>query len=370
MKDALAERLLAEVMSWSPQDVARERPDLQAMAEYKYDEYRQFSPGMRFVESLASWLDQFETLAERQVAYEFIKKKMIYCSSAEMYHLVAMAYEDWVKPYLLRKTAVEAGLSPWQVGSIAKTRAFAIRQRRCLFLGLSDGARIDAFRRQNPFLSHEQIRHSHEIPDERATELLKKLEEGLEAIPDGKPSKEELTFRTLVLLDDFSGSGFSYLRKEKDVWKGKLAKVYEGLIDQKHDYSKLVTLPNLEFIVVLYMATEKAVATIKSALEEVWKPLGVESEVFVVFPLSEGVSLTSQSAGAMDGLIQKYYDDENKTPSTDLGGTDLRYGFGACGLPLILSHNTPNNSIGLLWADGSKMRALFQRVSRHKKERV
>lgn len=52
MKDALAERLLAAVMNWKEEDVARERPDLQAMAAYKYDEYRQFSPGMRFVESL------------------------------------------------------------------------------------------------------------------------------------------------------------------------------------------------------------------------------------------------------------------------------------------------------------------------------
>src|SRR5947199_10188160 len=32
----------------------------------------------------------------------------------------------------------------------------------------------------------------------------------------------------------------------------------------------------------------------------------------------------------------------------------LRYGFAGGGLPLVLSHNTPNNSIGLLWADRSE----------------
>ena len=58
MRDALAERLLANVMAWSPTDVARERPILQALALLKYDEYQQFSPGMRFVESLALWLAQ------------------------------------------------------------------------------------------------------------------------------------------------------------------------------------------------------------------------------------------------------------------------------------------------------------------------
>ena len=59
MRDALAERLLANVMQWTPADVAEQRPKLQALAAFKYDEYQQFSPGMRFVESLALWLDFF-----------------------------------------------------------------------------------------------------------------------------------------------------------------------------------------------------------------------------------------------------------------------------------------------------------------------
>jgi hypothetical protein len=56
MRDALAERLLGSVMEWSNEDIARQRPILQALASLKYDEYQQFSPGMRFVESLALWL--------------------------------------------------------------------------------------------------------------------------------------------------------------------------------------------------------------------------------------------------------------------------------------------------------------------------
>ena len=73
MKDALAERLLAEAMEWSQEDVARERPILQAMAEYKYDEYQQFFPGMRFVESLALWISQFRSTEEKEIAYEFTR---------------------------------------------------------------------------------------------------------------------------------------------------------------------------------------------------------------------------------------------------------------------------------------------------------
>ena len=59
MRDLLAESLLAKVMGWSPHEVAGERVLLKILGDYKYDEYQQFSPGMRFVESLAQWLEQF-----------------------------------------------------------------------------------------------------------------------------------------------------------------------------------------------------------------------------------------------------------------------------------------------------------------------
>lgn len=370
MKDALAERLLAAVMNWKEEDVARERPDLQAMAAYKYDEYRQFSPGMRFVESLALWLNQFETQQERAIAYDFVKEKLVFCSSAEMYHLVAMAYKDFVRPYLLQKTAAEAGLSRWSVGPAARLQEFSVRERRCLFLGLSDGARMDAFRRLNPNLSTEQVRHSHELSDERVEVLIKKLGDRLKEILGKEPPTELTTFRTLVLLDDFSGSGYSYLRKEKGEFDGKLAALCLNVRDPDHILSKLVATDGLEVVVVLYMATEKAAGTIRELLREMLAPMKIDFAVFVVFPLAESVTLSASTSGEFGKLIEKYYDDANETPSTKLGGTDLRYGFGSCGLPLILNHNTPNNSIALLWANGTSMKALFQRVSRFKKEKV
>lgn len=91
MKDALAEKLLAEILGWSAEDVARERPVLQAMASFKYDEYEQYSPGMRFVESLARWLSQFDA-ADRSIAYRFIRERLVFCSTQEMNHLVETAY--------------------------------------------------------------------------------------------------------------------------------------------------------------------------------------------------------------------------------------------------------------------------------------
>jgi hypothetical protein len=48
----------------------------------------------------------------------------------------------------------------------------------------------------------------------------------------------------------------------------------------------------------------------------------------------------------------------------------MKYGYANCALPVVLEHNTPNNSIPLLWAEtegksGVKMHPLFFRRDRH-----
>src|SRR5688572_21943460 len=98
MKEALAERLLASVMNWQPEDLADERPILQAMAAYKYDEYQQFSPGLRFIESLALWLDGVKDPAQKKEAYRFVRERLVFFSTAETHHLVAVSYPDFIRP--------------------------------------------------------------------------------------------------------------------------------------------------------------------------------------------------------------------------------------------------------------------------------
>jgi hypothetical protein len=159
--------------------VAQERPVLQALASFKYDEYQQFSAGCHFIESLTLWLNQFQTVEERRMAYEFVKKRLIYCSSAEMRHLAEIAYPDYIRPILLDRAAADIGIDRHRVAVIASHSKFAIRQRQCLFLGLSDGARIDTFRRANRDLNHEQIWQTYELSELRVTKLLKKLGEHL-----------------------------------------------------------------------------------------------------------------------------------------------------------------------------------------------
>ena len=70
-----------------------------------------------------------------------------------------------------------------------------------------------------------------------------------------------------------------------------------------------------------------------------------DSFVKAVYPLGNHVRITRGDDIDFDKIIDTYYDPDNETDSTRLGGTDLKYGFAGCGLPLVLSHNTPNNSI-------------------------
>src|SRR5260370_24314774 len=100
------------------------------------------------------------------------------------------------------------------------TTLFRSRQRQCLFLSLSEGARIDSFRRANPDLNHEQIWQTYELSDPRVSKLLKKLGEHLQQLTQREPAPSESKFRTLVPLDDFSASGTSYYALPASAPKG------------------------------------------------------------------------------------------------------------------------------------------------------
>ncbi len=365
MRDALAERLLSDVMEWSNEDMARERPILQSMAAFKYDEYQRFMPGMRFVESLALWLEQFGTKAEKLIAYDFIRERLIFCSGAEISHLVEMAYADYIKPRLFSKVAKTQGFHSWQVNKVAASPAFNIAQRKVLFLGLSDGARIDVFRRYNAELEHDQIYPTYEISDDRVASLLDSLQKDIAKLTNTDPS-DSIRFETVVLLDDFSGSGVSYIREDNGQLKGKIVSFLKSATDPEKHVSKLFDISQTEFCVVLYIATSQARDEILSHLPKLDISSWLGHSVDVIDLLEDKIKIDPVSGIPFKLLIQKYYDDSVETDHTRKGGSDVRYGFGQCGLPLVLTHNTPNNSLALLWADTDKVNALFPRVSRHK----
>ncbi len=361
MKDRIAEELLAKVLDWIPEEVAVERPIIQALAAYKYDEYLQFSAGSRFIESLALWLNQFETAPERRVAYDFVKKQLVFCSASELRHLVEMAYPDHIRPLLIERAA--SGSDRFRPKAVATSVAFKVRQRQCLFLGLSDGARIDAFRRANPELNHEQIWQTHELSEGRVKKLLEKLEEHLEGVLGRAVKEEERRFRTLVLLDDFSASGTSYFSLPAEApTGGKIMELFRTVCGE-HPPSQLIDLADVEVITLLYMATEQALEHIGLASDATWGVKGVRYRVETVQRLPRHLSVKSTGSSSIMSLIEhaRYYDHEIFDRHFEKGMTqDARYGYAGCGLPLVLHHNTPNNSIALLMSyEELQFRGLF-----------
>lgn len=368
MRELLAERLLARVMGWSVERTALERPVLQTMAAYKYDAYKQYSTGQRFVESLAQWLNQFATPPEREAAYDFVKKRLIFCSGSEIAHFVSIAYPDYIRPHLLTKVAHDMGLPQTLIGRIVSSRQFELLQRRCLFLGLSDGARIDVFRRSTPQLSNEQVCNHYDLTEDKAEDMLNELSEDVEAMTGTKADVKDRYFRFVFLLDDFSGSGFTNLRynDSKQKFSGKIVRFWEAIQKLQNGKNPLLNVDDLELRVVFYVATSHSIANLEQELAKYFESYHFTPTVEAIQVLNDDSRVAPDRDSEMTQLINTYYDPAIEDKHLKRGGKNAKYGFRDCALPIVLVHNTPNNSIALLWATTSKMTALFPRVSRHR----
>jgi len=369
MKDALAEQLLAKVMGWNTAQVTAELPILQDLARYKYDEYQQFAPGERFIESLALWLRQFQTPAEREAAYQFIRRRLVFCSAAEMRHLVESAFPCAIRPRILQLAAEAEGLPTFQVKAIAQTLSYRTLLRRTLFLGLSDGARTDAFRRANPAISNEQIWHAYDYSESKAGELGKKLIKDLTKLLGREPTSEEAKFRLVCLIDDFTASGRTYLRENDagDGFDGKVATIFERLRNPGSSLAPFLDLAQLEALIVIYVAASQAVTHLETELPKLARS-GEQIALKVVHSLPPQLRLGTGDAAILElAANDQYFDPQANTAATAVGGSDARMGFADGRLPFVLSHNTPNNSLYLLWAEPwHNVRGLFPRVSRHR----
>lgn len=365
MREELTARLLAEVMDWSAEEVAQERPILQDMASYKYDRYQQFSAGMHFIESLSTWLSNFNELEERRIAYRFVRERLVYISEAEMRHLVSLCYPDHIRNILLSKGANELGIPDYLSTRVLGSDTFKKIERKSLFLGLSDGARVDVFRRVAG-LSNEQVYATYQLSDEKACDMIEELRADLAKL--GYDSSKE-RFDTLFLLDDFSGSGDSLLREEDGNVKGKLAKCLNTLVD-RNDYTQLLDMSSLSVCLVLYMVTRRAFQALTRRIRHQWPTSLPKCSIDALYVIENSVMVTKENDPEFDTLLEKYYDKAVMDRHLEKGGADVIHGYGGCALPLVLAHNTPNNSVHLLWANkpGLLTKPLFPRVSRHREE--
>lgn len=363
MRTALAERLLANIMDWSPEDVAAERPILQALATYKYDSYQQFSAGMHFVESLAIWLTNFNNISERLDAYDFVKKRLIFFSEAEMRHLVGLSYHDNIRNVLLRKVSNELAVPDYKIAKLALSSAFKRAERKALFLGLSDGARIDVLRRMAG-LSNEQVYGTYLLSQEKSVDMATELRKAL-SVGGYDASKE--SFDVVFLLDDFAGSGDSLLRLENGDMKGRIVRCLENLFENA-ETTQLISPKSLSVVVVVYVATERAFDALKQRAQCILPGNHVSCCILPTYILDDNVKVSRDQDPGFDKLLEDYYDEGIMDRHLAKGGADVIRGYANCSLPLVFAHNSPNNSVYLLWADkpNLKIKALFPRVSRHR----
>jgi hypothetical protein len=366
MKDQNAQELLARVMDWQdPEIVTRYVPSLQLMADYKYDHYQRFGPGKRFIESLALWLNQFEK-ADRTPALDLVSERLVYFSEAELSHLVETAYPDLIVQERMQLVAEEQDIPAYRIGTIRRHLRFKELQLKSLYLGLSDGARTNELRRASDGeIDNEQIWQAYELGEEKAADMGSELAGKLKQ--SGFASSEP-RFNLVWLLDDFSGSGNTYIRfdSKQGKYKGKIKKVYERL-----HRGDLVDTTHYEVFLLLYVATRKAIDHItywaeRFTLEQGYKPL----QVRVLCTIEDSEMLTRDWTPPLKSVLTNpaYYDAKASDKHIQVGGTsNAQLGFAGCALPIVLSHNTPNNSVYILWGPETyQFFGLFPRVSRHR----
>lgn len=365
MKTKTAQRLLSAVMDWTDEQATKEFAWLNLMAKLKYDDYRDFLAGMRFLESLVAWLQQFKP-EHRSAAYEFVRKRLVFVSAAERQRLVEMLYPEVIWPALVKSATAQLNIPSWRVLVDAQDH-LARDRRKTLFLALSDGARLDAFRHANVGrISNEQVVVTVDPSAEKWVDLLKELRKDVQ--------DDSAHFTRIVLVDDFTASGTSLLRKESDgSWKGKLQRFLASIRDTP-------SVQPFDLLVHHLIGTPKAadhltaaIGSFKEEQEALWKK--VKNTVLPtygwLYPTT--LKLASPHDDTFLEVAKQYYDPGIRNSHTDKGGsTDIHLGYADCALPLVLDHNTPNNSVALLWAesetgDGSahRMRPLFRRRQRH-----
>ena len=151
-------------------------------------------------------------------------------------------------------------------------------------------------------------------------------------------------------------------------WEGKIAKIIQKL-ESNEGLGALVAKKAIKVIIIIYVAAPQAISHIQEHINILPFYKGT-IEFQVVHRLSPETQLDPQNDDGILGIADKdaYFDSEADDEHSAKGDSSMRLGFADCRLPVILSHNTPNNSIFLLWA-GTEHRVygLFPRVGRHRK---
>ena len=377
MNSNLANQLLASIMKWDAPTLASERAALEFMGSMKYDAYDRYMPGMRFMSSLVQWLNDIKE-EDRDKAYKFIKEKLVFISSMQMNYLVDLLYDSKIRPILLDMSTVETGMPSYKYSSKVVRTRFEIEKRSALVIGLSDGAHTDILRRSAGF-NNEQVLTNY-YPDG------KKLKDMLDELRKDQKLKgiKNPFFRRIFLIDDFTASGKSFIRFDESDRKyhGKLKRIIDelcinGYVEKEQKIEHLSYLLNpeqkIQIDILFCIATEKARTNIKSSLDDYLKYVNwqnkVEFNIHIVQILEDKLSIDIKTDKDLVKLLKKdehFVEECVISKSYKVGKNDNPWlGFDECALPVVLAHNTPNNSLPIIWQDAERFHGLFPRISRH-----
>ena len=380
MNSNLANQLLASIMKWDAPTLASECAALEFMGSMKYDAYDRYMPGMRFMSSLVRWLNDIEE-GDRDEAYKFIKDKLVFISSTQMNYLVDLLYDSMIRPILLDMATVETGMPSYKRSSKVVRSRFEIEKRSALIVGLSDGAHTDILRRSAGF-NNEQVLTNYYPDGKKLKDMLDELRKD-----DKLKDIEKPHFRRIFLIDDFTASGKSFIRYDVSdgEYHGKLKKIInelcteneknnEGKVDIKHmSYLLAPMQEKIQIDILFCIATEKARTNIKSNLNDYLKSVGwqdkVEFNIHIVQLLEDKLSNDIKIDNDLVKVLKKekhFVEECVISKSYKVGKNDSPWlGFDECALPVVLAHNTPNNSLPIIWQDAERFHGLFPRISRH-----
>ncbi len=365
MREDYALRYLQKVLQdWSEGKLSTEVAWLRRVSGYKFDSYQDYYAGERFISALIRWLNQFER-EDRSFAYQLIREHLIFLSAGEITQLVRRTMPGHFRPILVRKIAHDLEIAPYEIWSTAdNVAAYNRLLRRSLFIGLSDGARIDVFRRASPEISNDQVVVNYDLGARKLTSLLKDLR---------KVDAADARFEMVFLIDDFIGSGTTLCRLDEKEWAGKIRQFSTNI----HGEWKNLLTESFQIAAHHYVATECGLKVARESLDRfcaanldgIWAAKTIELTHSLL--LRDSIRFPEKKWPELDTFLEKYYDAGIMTASLRKGGDHVHHGFAGNGLTLVLEHNTPNNSLSIIWAESEgkpkthRMVPLFRRRERH-----
>lgn len=424
MKRELALQLIRSILPdppWNEVDLQDFFKDLEVLAEHKYNSYEMYHPGRLFFENLYLWLSGFETEA-RTAALHFVRENLIFISRREFQQLAQVLHSDKIYQRQLDIVAENTGIPRIRVRMLTQSEECQRIRRSSLYVALSDGARIDYFRRQHLDISNEQVLPIYYPSEDKRNNLIAELEKSL-----GNGAR----FECLFLIDDFCGSGRTMLREEVtlrlpkaierldipmamracisyDEARQELKLAYSGqlnseaeteiqglceegvyqdgvrnLIDRYRagegklvgsltrmvtDVRDLIT-PSTHIFLCPLLTTQYAIERLKPLIPRLDSPFD-RLEILPGAILPDSIRINPPpAAGVSDMNIGTLCEDYYREELGDEHTGSIKYGYDHCGLPLVLHHNTPNNSIYLLWVR-KLPNPLFVRYERHGREEL